>query len=185
MLKGVSIRIKIGIAIAVCLVVMRFVLFPFYDWQQATVEKVNILGRSVEKKKALIGNEKKIDALLQEAQSSFKKAMKFYYTDFSDPQALQLVLQKKIEAVSTACGVKIKSTNWLYPSGGYIVQAPIKIRCEAPPLQIIHFIKAIEGNDRFFSINRVNIIGNGTRGSLNAEFEISAFGVAKQKLKPQ
>ena len=170
-------RIRIGIAIAICLVSVRFVLFPLYDWQQATVEKVKILGGSVERKKALIGNEKKIDALLRKARSSLKKAVKFYYTGFSDPQALQLVLQKKIEAVSAACGVKIKSTNWLPPSGGYIVQAPIKIRCEASPLRIIHFIKTIEGSDRFFAINRLRIIGDEKRGSLNAEFEISAYGV--------
>ena len=177
MFAGLPTRVKAGIVIAICLITVRFVLFPIYDRQQALVEKVKILGRSVEKKKVLFGNEKKINALLKEAQSSFKKAMKFYYTDFSDPQALQLILQKKIEAISAACGVKIKSTDWLYPSKGYIIQAPIRIRCEAPPVQLIDFIKAIEGSDRFFSIDRLKILGNKKRVSLNAEFEISAYGV--------
>ena len=177
MIGSLPARLKTGIAIAICLITVRFVLFPVYDRQQALREKVKILGRSVEKKKILIGNEKKIDALLKEAQSSFQKALKFYYTDFSDPQALQLVLQKKIEAISAACGVKIKSTDWLYPSQGYIIQAPIRVMCEARPVQLIDFIKAIEGSDRFFSIDRLKILGNKKSPSLNAEFEISAYGV--------
>ncbi len=174
-------RVKAGLMVSLCLVIVRFGLVPLYEWQDQALERIKALQRTVSKKKALAGNERKIEAELQRARSFFNKVLKFYYSDFADPHALQLVLQKKIEAISARCGVNIKSTDWLYPTGDDVVQAPIKVRCDGQPLALLNFIKSIEEDDHFLSIDRINITANRRQGTLLAEFDISAFGTMIKK----
>ena len=126
---NVSWRLKAGLAVVLLLVLVRFVLFPLFDWQDETIQKVQILQKAVAQKKALSGNEKEINDLLEQARSSFENTAKLFVKDFSDAQSLQLVMQKEVERLAAASGVQIKRTNWLYPSEGEIVQAPIKINC--------------------------------------------------------
>ena len=176
----ISWRIKAGLVAALCLVLAKFVLAPMYEWQDETIQRIKVFQRAVAHKKALIGSESRLNAVLQKAESSFKQAAKFYYRDFSDTQSLQLMLQKEMERLSASCGVKIKSSDWLYPSEGYIVQAPIKIRCEAAPHEIIKFIYAVENGRHFFSVDRLKMTSRGKSSTMNAEFDISAYGIKKQ-----
>ena len=180
MLDKVSWRVKMGLAVAICLVLANFVLVPMYEWQDETIQRIKVFQRSVAQKKALIGNEAKIDTMLQKAESSFKETAKFFYRDFSDTQSLQLMLQKEMERLSASCGVKIKSTDWLYPSEGYIVQSPIKIRCEAAPHQIIKFIHAIENGSSFFSVDMLKMVSRGKSSTLSAMLDVSAYGIKEQ-----
>ena len=92
-LAGSDWRIKAGLAVCLFLVVLRFGLIPLYEWQDETVQKIKVLQKVVAQKKSLIGNEGRLNTVLQKAETSFNGAMKFYYTGFSDLQALQLVLQ--------------------------------------------------------------------------------------------
>ena len=177
MLDKISWRVKAGLAVAFCLVLAKFGLVPLYEWQDKTIQRVKVFQRAVAQKKALIGNQGKIDTILQKAEASFKEAAKFYYRDFSDTQSLQLILQKEMERLSASCGVKIKSTDWLFPSEGDVVQAPIKIRCEAPPAQIIKFIHAIENGKRFLSVDRLKLTSRGKSSTVGAELDVSAYGV--------
>ena len=179
MLKIKSTRIKIGLAAIFCLAGIKFFIVPFSRWQHGIVEKVKILRRSTAKKKAIAGSEQEIEASLQKARASFEKARKFYFSNFSDPQALQLVLQKRIEALSSESGIKIKSTDWLYPSEDNIVQAPIRIRCEAEPAKIIDFIRLIENSRYFLSIDFLKITCDKKKQILSSELNISAYGVKK------
>ena len=176
MTLDISWRIKAGLAVVICLVLAKFVLAPLYEWQDKTIQRIKVFQRAVAQKKALIGNESSLNTVLQKSESSFKEAAKFYYRDFSDTQSLQLMLQKEMERLSASCGVKIKSSDWLYPSEGYIVQAPIKIRCEAAPHQVIKFIHAIENGKRFFSVDRLKITSRGKSSTLSAELDVSAYG---------
>ena len=177
MLDKISWRIKAGLALVICFVLAKLVLAPLYEWQDKTIQRIKVFQRSVAQKKALIGNETRLNAVLQKAESSFKETAKFYYRDFSDTQSLQLMLQKEMERLSASCGVKIKSSDWLYPSEGYIVQAPIKIRCEAAPQQIIKFIHAIENGRHFFSVDRLKMTSRSKSSTLSAELDVSAYGV--------
>ncbi|NIA11249.1 MAG: hypothetical protein GWP10_16385 [Nitrospiraceae bacterium] len=176
-LGRVSWQIKAGLVTVLCLVLIKFLLVPLYEWQDETIQRIKVLQKVVVQKKALVGNESRLNTLLQKEESSFKEISKFYYHNFSDAQALQLKLQKKMERLSASCEVKIKSTDWLYPSEGHIVQAPIKIRCEAVPNQIIKFIHAIESSRHFFSIDRLKIISRAKSSVIYVELDVSAYGV--------
>lgn len=180
MLDKISWRVKAGLVVALCLVLAKFVLVPLYEWQEKTIQRINVFQKAVTQKKVMVGNESRLNAVLQKAESSFKEVAKFYYRDFSDTQSLQLILQKEMERLSASCGVKIKSSDWLYSSEGYIVQAPIKIRCEAAPHQIIKFIHAIENGRRFFSVDRLKMTSRGKSSTLIAELDVSAYGVKEQ-----
>lgn len=179
-LYKMSWRAKAGLAVALCLVLTKFSLVPLHEWQDETIQRIKVFQKVVAQKKALIGNESSINTVLKNAESSFKDVARFYYRDFSDTQSLQLMLQKEMERLSTSCGVKIKSSDWLYPSEGYIVQAPIKIRCEAEPQQIIKFIYAIENGERFFSVDRLKMTSRGKSSTLSVELDVSAYGIKEQ-----
>lgn len=179
-LGTLSWRLKAGLVVALLLILIRFVLTPLYEKQDATIQRVQVLQQAVAKKKALIGNEKKIDALLEETQSSLEDVLKYYYQDFSDTQALQLTLQKEIEELASSQGVKIGRKDWLYPSEGEIVQVPIKIMCESEPQKIMGFLSAVENAERFFSVDRLRITSQGNSSTIRAEIDVSGYGVPKE-----
>ena len=180
-LDKISWRVKAGLVAALFLILTKFVLAPLYEWQDETIQRIKVLQRAVVQKKALIGNEKKIDTLLERAESSFEETAKLFITDFSDAQSLQLMLQKEMERLSESSGAKINRTNWLYPSEGDIVQAPIKISCEATPEQVIKFLSAIESGKHFFSVDRLKIVSRGKSPTISAEIDVSAYGLKKKR----
>ena len=178
MFDKISWRLKVGLVFIFCLVLAKFVLAPLCEWRSENIQSIKLYKRAVAQKKRLIGSEGRINSTLQKAESSYKKASEFYYQDFSDAQALQLKLQKKMERLSESCGVTIKSTDWLYPSEGHIVQAPIKIKCEAAPDRIIEFIHAVESEKHFFSVDRLKITSRAKSSTVHAELDVSAYGIA-------
>ena len=179
-LGTLSWRLKAGLGVALLLILVRFVLTPLYEKQDATIQRVQVLQQAVAKKKNLIGNEEKIDALLEETQSSLEDVLKYYYQDFSDTQALQLTLQKEIEELASSQGIKIGRKDWLYPSEGEIVQVPIKIMCESEPQKIMGFLSAVENAERFFSVDRLRITSQGNSSTIRAEIDVSGYGIPKE-----
>ena len=172
--------LRAGLAAVICLFVVKYGLIPFCRWQDETVQKIGRLQGVVARKEALIGGEDEINAQLRRAVLDLEAVEKLYYRNFTDTQALQLWLQKEIERLAAASGVKIKSSDWLYPSEGYIVQVPIKLRCEAEPFQLITFIYAIENSERFFTIDKLMITARDRSATLIVEGDLSAYGIREQ-----
>ena len=170
-------HLKAGLIAVLLLVAVKFGFVPLYEWQDMTIQKIKALQRGVAQKKALIGREKDIDNLFIKAESSLKTAAGFYARGVSDAQALQLALQKTVEKLSSDCDVEIKSTDWLPPSEGEIVQAPIRVRCEAPPDQLVKFISAIETGNLFRSLDKLTINSRPKASVIKATLDISAYGL--------
>ena len=103
--------------------------------------------------------------------------MSLFYTDFTDTQAIQLHLQKELEQLSLSTGLKIINTDWLYPSEGDIIQAPIKINLEATMEQLVRFIHGIESGKRFLSVDNLKIVSKARSSTLRAELIVSAYGI--------
>ena len=176
-MNSLSWRLKAGIILALILIVVRFALLPLYEWQDGVLDIIHVQQKSLSQKNALIGNEIEIDALLKKSKTALENVMNRYYQDFSDPQSLQLTLQKEMERLSAASDVKINSKDWLYLSEGEIIQAPIKIRCEGNPASVFSFISAIENAEYFFTVDRLTMNSRGTSSMIQAEMDISAYGV--------
>lgn len=173
-------RARAGILLICGLVLFRYGLIPFYHWRAETVQEIKMLQHSVARKKAMVGREKQIALELKQAESAFTEAAKFYYRDFTDTRALQLKLQKELERLSQTCGVKIKSSDWLYPTEGYIVQVPIKIECDAATPRIIKFIHALESAGHFFTIDQLDMIARHRTSTLNVRMVVSAYQLMKE-----
>ncbi len=180
LIDKMSWRVKAGLIVISGIVLVKFGLLPLYEWQDDTMQRIRVFKRAVAQKKALIGNESRLNDTLQKAESFYKAAAQFYFQDFAEPQALQLMMQKEIEHSAASIGIKIKSTDWLPPSEGYIVQVPIKIRCEATPDQILKFLQNIESGKRFFSVDRLKLSTRSQSAPLSAELYVSAYGVKEQ-----
>lgn len=181
----ISWRLKAGLIIVLLLALVKFGLVPFYEWHDMTMQKIKVLQKNVGRKKALIGKEKEVNDLFIKAETSFKQAASFYVRGFSAAQSLQLALQKQVEALSSTFNIAIKSTDWLSPSEGEIVQAPIEVDCEAPPNQLVKFIAAIETGKLFISIDRliINAGRNPGKSLVKATLDISAYGIREDKKK--
>ena len=170
-------QLKAGLATAALLALIKFGLVPLYEWRGETLERIESLKESVAVKKALIGKKSGFEALLAEAKSSYQVLGRFYYKDFTDAQGLQLKLQKAVEQLSSSCNVEIKSTEWLYASKEEVVQASIKLICEAPVDNIIKLIALLETDRKFLSIDRLQIISRSAATLVRAEICLSAYGV--------
>lgn len=180
MTENMNLRIKIGLIGIVILSVMKFAYFPLMDWKENALSKIHILNRSVSMKEKLVGSEKQIDGKLLEATKAYEEGLALFGHDFPDPQALQLRIQKRIENLVASRGITLKSTDWLYPSEGDIVRAPVKVRCEGTPYSIIELIKAIETDPRFLTVDRIKIVSRGQQSHfVAAEIDVSGYGVNK------
>ena len=169
-------RVKVCLSVALLLAILKFGVAPYYEWRGRAVEEIGVLKKSVARKKALVGNEQRVEKLVSQAKSAYGETARLYYQGFSDAQSLQLMLQKEMERLSSSSGVKILSTNWLHPSEGKIVQAPVKIRCQATPARIMKFISSIENAGHFLSVDILKILSSGRDPFVKVEIDISAYG---------
>ena len=170
-------QLKAGLAVVVFLAILKFGLAPLYEWRGETLQSIERLKESVAVKKTLIGKKSGFQDLLGKAKSSFDEVLQSYYQEFTDPQSLQLILQKEMERLSSSCNVKIKTTEWLYASKEDVVQAPIKLLCEAPVDNIIRLIAAVETGRKFLSIDRLKIVSGPTSTLVRADIVMSAYGI--------
>lgn len=170
-------RLKAGLAAAVFLAILKFGLSPLYEWRGEALQRIESLKESVAVKKTLIGKKSGFQALLGKAKLSHDEVLQSYYRDFTDPQSLQLILQKEMERLSSSCNVKITSTDWLYASREDVVQAPIKLICTGSVDDIIRLIAAVETDKKFLSIDRLQIISRPSAVLVRAEMGVSAYGI--------
>jgi Tfp pilus assembly protein PilO len=174
-------RIKAGMIVILSLFLMRFGLVPLYEWQGEIKQRIMVFKRAVAQKKAMIGSERRMDSLLQRAESRQKAVAQFFYQGYAESQTIQLAMQKEIERSAASIGVKINSTDWLPISEGDIVQVPIKIKCVATPDQILKFLQNMESGKRFFSVDRLSLSRRRRSAVLSAELDVSAYGVKEQR----
>ncbi len=175
--EDMTTRMKAGLGVALILALLKFGLIPVYEWQNQTCRNIEVLRKKVLQKEALKGNEKRLNALLLKADKAYGETARFYYQDFPNVQSLQLKLQKETERLLSSLDIKTETSDWLYPSKGAIVQAPIKIMFKASPEQIMRFLSAIEGSGHFLSVDQLKITSQQGRATLIARFDISAYGV--------
>jgi len=178
-LGKISWRLKAGLAAVLVVCVVRFGLVPLFQWRDAAMDRIKVLQGAVGRKKALIANEGRLKELLQQAESSFNEAAQWLHVDFPDPQSLQLRLQQEIETLASTIGINIATTTWLHPSAGDIVQAPVKVRCEGTPEQLMQFIQGIETGERFLTIDRLVLSAPGRTATVTAELDVSAYGTTQ------
>jgi hypothetical protein len=163
------------------LFLVKYGLLPIYEWQDQTRQRIMVFKRAVAQKKAMIGSQSRLDKMLQMAESRQKAVAQFYYQNFAEPQTLQLTMQKEIERSAASIGIKINSTDWLPVSEGYILQVPIKIRCEITPNQMLKFLQNMESGKRFFSVDRFTLSRRNRSAVLSAELDVSAYGIKEQR----
>jgi Tfp pilus assembly protein PilO len=169
-------RLKAALAAVLVVCVIRFGLVPLFDWHDSAMAKIKVLQGAVARKKALLANEGRLNELLEQARASFNETAQWLYLDVPDAQALQLRLQQELETLALAAGIRIGTTTWLSPSPGDIVQAPVKVRCEGAPDQLMRFIQRIETGERFLTIDRLVITAQGRTSTVTAELDVSAYG---------
>lgn len=178
--KDISWRVKTGLAVACMLIIVQFVLTPFYEWQDQRMENLQALMRSVYRKKALLGKGDMLNQSLEKGKTAIEQTMRYFYTDIADPQSVQLALQKDIEKLSVQNDIKIMNMDWLHAVEGQVIQSPIKIICEGSANHVLSFIAAIEGSERFLSIDSLKINSAGKADKIGVTMGISAYGLKKQ-----
>ena len=170
-------QLKTGLIVAACLILIKFGLIPLYDWRSQIMLDISRFREAIAVKKTLVGKRDRLQGTLQEAKTAHETVTKFYHKGFSDPESLQLALQKEIEAISSTAGLSIRSKEWLPSSSGELVQVPIRLMCQAPIDDIIRFIAAVETYERFLTIDRLRIFCRPNKDTVSAEFNISAYGI--------
>jgi len=170
-------QLKAGFATVAILALIKFGLVPLYEWRGETLERIESLKESLAVKRGLVGMKTGFKVLSVKAKSAYDEVLGAYYQDFTDPQSLQLILQKEMERLASVCNVKIASTDWLYVSKEGVVQAPIKLICTGAVDDIIRFIAAVEAGKKFVSIDRLQITSRSGAELVKAEIDISAYGI--------
>ena len=176
-LSRVPLRIKVGLIAVLCLGFARFVFIPAERWQKESLERIRLLRGAVSRKKALVGQEDRIQALMEAHRNAHEETRRLFEPDARDGQKMQLAFQMELEQLAASLQVKVKSTDWLPVADGFIVRAPIKLRCQAAPGQLLKLIAAIERAERFRSVDYLQVMARPTHPLLNAELDVSVYGL--------
>ncbi|MBI5591218.1 MAG: hypothetical protein HY881_12120 [Deltaproteobacteria bacterium] len=172
-----SVKYKIALGCILLILTVQYGLMPLYDWREAAIAHILKLNRSVARKKDLLSHVSDIKDGWQLAMERLQEIERYYQTGFSDPQALQLGLQKKVEKICSEAGVKILNMDWLPVSEGDVIQAPIKLRLEVVPDMLYKILCDMENDALFYSIDILRITARPNAETLTVELDMSSYGI--------
>ena len=174
-----TLKYKIAAGCVLLLLTVQYGLVPLYNWQASLRAHVQKLNRSLSRKKDLLGHMDGIQERWQRMSTRLQETEHYYQSDFTDAQALQLNLQKKIEGMCAEAGIKISNVNWLPVSESSIVRAPVKFRLEITPGKFYRLIHNLENDPLFYSIDILRITTRPDSETFTAELDVSAYGINK------
>jgi len=181
-LSTLSPRLKIGLTAIAAILAFEYILTPLARWQQDTVTQVAQLQESVARKQALVGRQAEIELAGQEAEKRLAEARKYFPPEPVDAPALQLDLQKQVEALVASLGAKVENVDWLPPAGSaLLVRAPVRFRLEIEPRPLMHLVHALETDPRLVGIDRLNLTARSRSTALIADLDITAYGVGRKE----
>ncbi|WP_076411001.1 hypothetical protein [Shewanella sp. UCD-KL12] len=96
------------------LFVLRFVVVPIFDWQNATIEETNSLQNKLDKSAAYIDDLPKLRAFGDELTAALAARHQASET-YNDIGRYQIAKQRQFEQMFTANNIEIRSSNWLDP----------------------------------------------------------------------
>ena len=172
-------RLRLALTVVLTLVFFKFVVLPMWSWREGVMQQVVAMDMKVKRKRNLVANADEMDDLLAEARTSSQQATTLFHTDFSDAQALQLRLQKRIEDSARQYGIEVQSINWLHVSGDDIIKVPVNIRFETTPEKMYQLIAGIENSKYFVTIERLRVDGGSNRTEVRVDLDASAYGIKK------
>ena len=172
-----SVKHKIVLAAVLLFMVVQYGLIPLIDWRESVTDHIQKLNRSIAKKKDLLSRTNDIQDSWQQAQTRIQEIGRYYQSDFSDTQALQLGLQKKVEKLCSDAGVKILNLDWLPVSDGDVIQVPIKLRMEAQPDKLYRILCDIENDALFYAIDIMRITARANAEALMVDLDLVSYGI--------
>lgn len=172
-----SIKYKLAIGAILLILVFQYGLMPLYDWREASIAHIQKLNRTLAKKNDLLRHTSEIQDRWQQAQTRLQEIERYYQSGFSDTQALQLGLQKRVEKICSEAGAKISNMDWLPVSEGDVIQSPIKLRLEAAPDKLYKILCDMESDAFFYSVDILRITARPNAETLMVELDMSSYGL--------
>jgi hypothetical protein len=170
--------LKIALAVVLLLVGIQYGLLPAFEWHGETTGRVVSLRSSIARKKALIGNEARVDDLYRQSVEKLKQWQAFYPAGITDVNDLQLSLQKKVESLATQYGIATSNVDWLPGAAEGLSRATVRFRLETAPEPFMRMLNALETGSRFIAIDGIRIqTRSRSKSEFTAEIDVSAYAI--------
>lgn len=137
------------------LFVLRFVVVPVFDWQNATIEETQSLQHKLDKSAAYIDDLPKLRAFGEQLTTALTARHQASET-YNDIGRYQIAKQRQFEQMFNANDIEIKSSNWLDPvatAKGVTLQLRLQFSGQVNQFIQLHTQIAAMGN----SVNVTNL----------------------------
>lgn len=170
-------KVKFGIIIISIIVFWKFIFIPLDTWHNDNIDQIFILKKNIHSKETLLKQKESIDRDLQKVSGSLAHASAFFKHDFKDSGKLFLSLQKELEKTAKDKNVKIRSANWGQATGNTFIKAPVDLKVNALPKDLLNFMAEIESTEKFYTIDSVRFICQNRLTEIQADLVISLYGI--------
>ena len=170
-------KVKFGIIIISILVFWKFIFIPLNTWHNDNIDRIFILKKNIHSKETLLKQKEFIERDLEKVSDSLEQSSAFFKHDFKDSGQLFLSLQKELEKTAKEKNIKILSANWGQATGNNVIKAPVELKVNALPKDLLNFMAEIESTEKFYTIDSVRFVCQNRLTEIQADLVISLYGI--------
>lgn len=177
---------KYALSFILLLVLLKFVLLPWYEWQNSLSASNKLLSSKVEKSELLIENAEQIKTAIDSQGSQLKELASFFYNSDSNDQ-VKLEIQKQLENQLKVFELQKNSIGWqnTYRYPEYPVKKHLlSVSFSGDTYQAIQFLLMLSKSKKIneyenFSFNLLRQQEGGL-GRVNVTMRIAFFELTKE-----
>lgn len=149
-------RQQILLAIVACLVVIRFVLFPGFEYLQELQAEVDTLNARYQKGENMLSSAEQLDARLNQV-TQLLSAQKAEFPTYSDQKTATLNIQKKLDDLAKKHDVTFENQEWVRHSSELPRTSTMELKVEAKLEDYVRFQLELEALGDGVTTNAMSI----------------------------
>jgi hypothetical protein len=172
-----NIKVKIALLLILVLSLIQFAVLPFNRYLGQETQEISLLKQRIALKTNYLENQDRTQAQLAGFDKIYQEANELFWQEFEEPGSLMLMVQKKLEKNAATHALAVTSANWGTPTGNRVVKAPVELNLTGLPENMLAFIKETETNEKFYSIDTLQVQCRSRNPEARVKMTVSVYGV--------
>jgi hypothetical protein len=127
------------------LIAIKFVLLPWFEWQNTQVNQIAAIEKQLQKGLLLVNEQQELTDSISQLQDTYRTNSALIASEEKSVLDYQLKIQKKIEALLSSLALTTRSVSWLNPlQDGHLEEHRMEISLTGSMKSYIQFMIALE-----------------------------------------
>ena len=127
------------------LIAIKFLLFPWFEWQNIQVNQISTIEKQLQKGLLLVNEQQKLTKNIAQLQNAYRSNSALIASNETSVLDYQLKIQKEIEKMLSSLTLSTRSVSWLNPlQVGDLEEHKMEISLTGSTKNYIQFMMALE-----------------------------------------